>query len=194
MMTSQSSRSSGVSSTLKPSKEATQPLAPCKEFDPGALAQRHRETASNIWNYKPPENPTTKFSKFFKKLHGSSWIVRYITYISPVVLLILIPLLIGIFAFPDANVGGVELLWFSIWLMIVWLTLWAGRVCTSVRSLKKILTCSSFLRNYSHGPSASSLASSPTTVRNGETWVSSLSCQQLCFSGGWPLKYPSFRQ
>lgn len=78
--------------------------------------------------YNPPEAPNTKLSVFVKRLHGSSFIVRYFTYIVPVVLLLLIPLLVGALAFPDANVGGVELVWFSVWLEIVWLTLWAGRV------------------------------------------------------------------
>lgn len=79
--------------------------------------------------YNPPEKPNTKLSVFIKKLHQSSFIVRYFTYIAPVVLLLLIPLLVGALAFPNASVGGVELLWFSVWLEIVWLTLWAGRVC-----------------------------------------------------------------
>lgn len=78
--------------------------------------------------YNPPENPNTKFSKFIKKLHQSSFVVRYLTYIVPLVLLLLIPLLVGALRFPDANVGGVQLMWFAIWLEIVWLTLWAGRV------------------------------------------------------------------
>ncbi|KAI4907575.1 hypothetical protein J4E90_009604 [Alternaria incomplexa] len=93
------------------------------DFD-AATNPLHEQAA----RYTPPENPTTSFSKFFKKVHNSSWLVRYFTYITPMVLLILIPLMVGIFAFPNANVGGVKLVWFSIWLMIVWLTLWAGRV------------------------------------------------------------------
>lgn len=93
------------------------------DFD-AATNPLHEQAA----RYKPPENPSTSFSKFFKKVHNSSWIVRYFTYITPLVLLILIPLLVGALAFPNASVGGVTLVWFSIWLMIVWLTLWAGRV------------------------------------------------------------------
>jgi hypothetical protein len=93
------------------------------DFD-AATNPLHEQAA----RYKPPENPSTKFGKFFKKVHGSSWLVRYFTYITPLVLLILIPILVGALAFPNANVGGVKLVWFSIWLMIVWLTLWAGRV------------------------------------------------------------------
>ncbi|CAO2656888.1 Nn.00g056910.m01.CDS01 [Neocucurbitaria sp. VM-36] len=93
------------------------------EFD-AATNPLHEQAA----RYKPPENPSTSFSKFFKKVHNSSFLVRYFTYITPMVILILIPLLVGALAFPDANVGGVKLVWFSIWLMIVWLTLWAGRL------------------------------------------------------------------
>lgn len=99
---------------------------PIDDFD-AATNPLHEQAA----RYKPPENPTTKFSIFFKKVHNSSWVVRYFTYITPLVLVILIPLLLGALAFPDANVGGVELVWFSIWLMIVWLTLWAGRVSSA---------------------------------------------------------------
>ncbi|CEJ57825.1 Putative Mechanosensitive ion channel family [Penicillium brasilianum] len=78
--------------------------------------------------YKPPESPNTRLSAFVKKIHQSSFIIRYLTYILPVVLLLLIPLLVGALAFPNASVGGVKLMWFSIWLEIVWLTLWAGRI------------------------------------------------------------------
>lgn len=93
------------------------------DFD-AATNPLHEQAA----RYKPPENPSTSFSKFFKRVHNSSWLVRYFTYITPMVLIILIPLLVGALAFKEASVGGVKLVWFSIWLMIVWLTLWAGRV------------------------------------------------------------------
>ncbi|KAI9926463.1 hypothetical protein ASPWEDRAFT_119705 [Aspergillus wentii DTO 134E9] len=96
---------------------------PVDEFDE-ATNPLHEKAAV----YNPPENPNTKLAKFIKKLHNSSFIVRYATYIIPVVILLLIPLLVGALAFPDASVGGVKLLWFSVWLEIVWLTLWAGRI------------------------------------------------------------------
>ena len=93
------------------------------EFDQ-ATNPLHEKTAV----YRPPESPTTKLSAFAKKVHNSSFIVRYLIYIVPVVLLLLIPLLIGALKYTDTSVGGVQLMWFSIWLEIVWLTLWAARV------------------------------------------------------------------
>ncbi|KAJ4287949.1 hypothetical protein N0V90_011964 [Kalmusia sp. IMI 367209] len=96
---------------------------PVDEFD-AATNPLHERTAL----YKPPENPSTKFSRFVKKVHNSSWLVRYFTYITPLVLIILIPLLLGALKFKGASVGGVRMVWFCIWLEIVWLTLWAGRM------------------------------------------------------------------
>ncbi|KAL1636873.1 hypothetical protein SLS56_000967 [Neofusicoccum ribis] len=96
---------------------------PIDEFD-AATEPLHAQASM----YKPPENPTTNFAKFFKKVHNSSWVIRYLTYIVPVVCIILIPLLLGALLFTRASVGGVELVWFCIWLEIIWLTLWAGRV------------------------------------------------------------------
>lgn len=112
------------------------------DFD-AATNPLHEQAA----RYKPPENPTTSFSKFFKKVHNSSWLVRYFTYITPMVLLILIPLLVGAFAFKEATVGGVKLVWFSIWLMIVWLTLWAGRVLAKLLPWPIGLVSSLFTNN-----------------------------------------------
>ncbi|KAK5940464.1 hypothetical protein PMZ80_006879 [Knufia obscura] len=80
--------------------------------------------------YKPPEHPTNKFAAFFKYIHQSWWVLRYFTYIVPVFALLLIPVLMGALlpAGQAAAVGGVELLWFGVWLEIIWLTLWAGRI------------------------------------------------------------------
>lgn len=78
--------------------------------------------------YKPPEHPTTNIARFFKRVHQSTFLVRYFVYIIPVVLILLIPLLLGLFLFPGSSVGGVQMWWFCVWLEIVWLTLWGGRV------------------------------------------------------------------
>ena len=84
----------------------------------------HEKTAT----FKPPDHPIGKTARVFKKIHESSFLIRYFTYIVPVVALILIPLMLGALVFSNASVGGVRLMWFSVWLEIVWLTLWGGRV------------------------------------------------------------------
>jgi hypothetical protein len=96
---------------------------PLDDFDVGTTPI-HEKTKI----YQPPANPTTKMAKFFKKIHNSSFLVRYFTYISPLTILLLIPLLLGLLVFKQATVGGVRLFWFGIWLEIVWLTLWASRI------------------------------------------------------------------
>ncbi|KAI7281502.1 hypothetical protein KC345_g4108 [Hortaea werneckii] len=78
--------------------------------------------------YKPIEHPASAFGRFIRKVHKSNVIVRWVTYIVPLVVILLIPLLLGALLFTRAVVGGVRLEWFMIWLEIVWLTLWAGRL------------------------------------------------------------------
>ncbi|CZS89190.1 hypothetical protein WAI453_010358 [Rhynchosporium graminicola] len=78
--------------------------------------------------YKPPAHPTTKIAKMFKKIHNSIFLVRWFFYIAPLTILLLIPTLFGLFLFKDATVGDTHLFWFGIWLEIVWLTLWLGRL------------------------------------------------------------------
>lgn len=65
--------------------------------------------------YQPPANPTTKLSRAFKRIHNSSFLVRYFFYISPLAIVLLLPTMLGQFVFPTANVGGVKLFWFGIW-------------------------------------------------------------------------------
>ncbi|KAF2172588.1 hypothetical protein M409DRAFT_17819 [Zasmidium cellare ATCC 36951] len=97
--------------------------------------------------YKPVENPATGFAKFLKKIHQSNFLVRWLTYIAPVTLIILIPLLLGVLKWKNAVVGGVYLLWFSVWLEIVWLSLWAGRLLAKSLPLPIGLVASFFTNN-----------------------------------------------
>jgi hypothetical protein len=78
--------------------------------------------------YRVPERPNTGCGMAFRRVRDSVWLVRYFMYIMPVFLVLLVPVLLGLFVFQEATVGDVRLLWFSIWLEIVWLSLWAARV------------------------------------------------------------------
>ncbi|KAF8426292.1 Mechanosensitive ion channel-domain-containing protein [Tirmania nivea] len=96
---------------------------PIDEFDESVNPVHKNAT---IW--VPPTKPKTKFAVLLKRIHGSSILIRYFTYIVPIVLILLIPILLAAFVFPKAHVGEVDLMWFCVWLMIVWLSLWAGRI------------------------------------------------------------------
>jgi hypothetical protein len=98
---------------------------PLDEFDT-ATNPVHERTAI----YNAPEDPTTKISQFFKNLHHKSLLLRYIFYVVPIGVILLTPILIGKYApvASSADVGGVALLWFGVWLEIVWLSLWAARL------------------------------------------------------------------
>ncbi|KAK0103252.1 hypothetical protein ONS95_005286 [Cadophora gregata] len=115
---------------------------PVDDFDVGTTPL-HEKTKI----YKPPAHPTTKIAKVFKKIHNSVFLVRWFFYITPITLLLLIPTLFGKFLFPDTTVGGVELFWFGIWLEIVWLTLWLGRIIAKCLPYPMGLISSLFTNN-----------------------------------------------
>ena len=118
---------SGAQNNLVPSttlaRSRSRRTDPVDEFDVNTNPVHEKNAL-----YRPPEHPTTSVAKIFRKVHESSFLVRYFMYITPISALLLIPLLLGALLFETAHVGGVKLLWFSVWLEIVWLTLWAGRV------------------------------------------------------------------
>ena len=97
--------------------------------------------------FRPPEHPEGNFARAFKRIHDSNFLVRYFMYIVPLVLIILIPLLLGALVFERATVGGVRLLWFCVWLEIVWLTLWGGRIVAKALPWPVGLVSSIFTNN-----------------------------------------------
>ncbi|KAI4250772.1 MAG: hypothetical protein LQ352_005258 [Teloschistes flavicans] len=103
----------------------------------------HEKTAT----FRPPENPTGHFAKTFKRIHEANFLFRYFSYIVPVVLVLLIPLLLGALVFKDATVGDVRLMWFCVWLEIVWLTLWSGRITAHLLPYPAGLISSLFTNN-----------------------------------------------
>ncbi|KAM3467051.1 hypothetical protein NHJ6243_000448 [Beauveria neobassiana] len=63
--------------------------------------------------------------------------IRYFVYMLPVALLLLLPVLLGAFAVDKrrhavGGNGGVDLMWFGIWLEIVWCSLWVSRMVTNL--------------------------------------------------------------
>ncbi|KAL2157578.1 hypothetical protein VTH06DRAFT_5956 [Thermothelomyces fergusii] len=80
---------------------------------------------------------TTWLTKLWRWLKKFPRIFRYVLYAIPPGIIILIPVFLDLFAYdrkghPIGGRGGVQLLWFGIWLEVVWLTLWAARIITSI--------------------------------------------------------------
>jgi hypothetical protein len=119
----ESAKSGGLGYSKSIQRSRSRREDPIDDFD-AATNPLHEKTGV----YKPPEHPNTSVGRIFKKIHGSSVLIRWFLYITPLTLIILVPLLLGALLFKSASVGGVKMDWFCIWLEIVWLSLWAGRV------------------------------------------------------------------
>ncbi|KND93758.1 putative MscS family protein [Tolypocladium ophioglossoides CBS 100239] len=83
------------------------------------------------------KNQDAALYKLWLSLKKFPRFVRYLVYLFPGAALLLIPVLIGALRFnPDdklvGGTGGVQLMWFGIWLEIVWCSLWLSRLVTSL--------------------------------------------------------------
>lgn len=70
----------------------------------------------------------TRLHCLYKSLINSSIITRYIVYITPLAILISIPIIVGATAARYATIGGVTLYWFFAWIEVIWLSLWVCKI------------------------------------------------------------------
>lgn len=94
----------------------------------------HNESAAAAISTPKKETWLTKMWASVKKFPR---VLRYIFYALPAAIVLLIPIFLDLFAYdqdtePVGGDGGVELLWFGIWLEIVWISLWATRTVASI--------------------------------------------------------------
>lgn len=86
---------------------------------------------------EPSKDNGSHFYHMLLRLRKFPRFIRYFLYLLPGAAILLAPILLDKLAFepgttPVGGPGGVDLLWFGIWLEIVWCTLWATRIVTSV--------------------------------------------------------------
>ncbi|KIL66205.1 hypothetical protein M378DRAFT_186034 [Amanita muscaria Koide BX008] len=76
--------------------------------------------------YADGDVPKNKLVKFYHFLLNLSVITRWFLFIVPVLGILWIPGIFQLTIFPNAKVWGVNLLWWSIWLSVVWGGWWAS--------------------------------------------------------------------
>ncbi|KAK4177599.1 Mechanosensitive ion channel-domain-containing protein [Triangularia setosa] len=104
---------------------------------PDHVEDAFNSTAPSPVTAMSPEKKSTWLTRLWISLKRFPRVLRYIVYAIPPGILILIPVFLDLFAYegqgePVGGEGGVQLLWFGIWLEVVWLSLWAGRILTSI--------------------------------------------------------------
>jgi small-conductance mechanosensitive channel len=76
----------------------------------------------------PEDGTLTRMGKIYQAILNFSIVTRYIIYVTPIALLIAIPIIVGATVAEDARIGGVTLPWFFAWIEVVWLSLWICKI------------------------------------------------------------------
>jgi hypothetical protein len=84
-----------------------------------------RRTVSGLNNVGPdgkpvePEDGTlTRMGRIYTKIINFSVVTRYFIYVSPIALMIAVPIILGATVFPNAYIGHVKMVWFFTWIEI----------------------------------------------------------------------------
>lgn len=63
-----------------------------------------------------PDGALTKMGKFYSAILNFSVFTRYFIYVLPLAALLAVPMVLGLLAFPNVNIGGVRMVWFFTWI------------------------------------------------------------------------------
>lgn len=66
--------------------------------------------------------------RMYRAVRNSSLLVRYFIYITPIAVLLAIPIIVGSTVARYATIGGVAMYWFFAWLEVVWFSLWVSKI------------------------------------------------------------------
>ncbi|KAI5478657.1 hypothetical protein MNV49_004684 [Pseudohyphozyma bogoriensis] len=75
---------------------------------------------------------TNAFTRMVSRLFEASFLVRWIIYIIPFLILLWIPGILGVTAYPNATIWGCPLVWWSAWFSVVWCGWWGAALVARV--------------------------------------------------------------
>lgn len=77
----------------------------------------------------PRDGTLNRLGRIYTAILNFSVVTRYLIYVTPLALLIAVPIVIGATDIgKDANIGGVRIDWFFTWIEVVWLSLWGSKL------------------------------------------------------------------
>ncbi|KAL1885620.1 hypothetical protein Plec18167_001115 [Paecilomyces lecythidis] len=77
----------------------------------------------------PQDGSLNSLGKLYTAILNFSVVTRYFIYVSPLALLIAVPIIVGAADVgQNAKIGGVKIVWFFTWIEVVWLSLWTSKL------------------------------------------------------------------
>jgi hypothetical protein len=119
--------STSTTGARKPSSTAGNTIALNSSGDSDSLPKPprigRRKTNTGLGAFDGPhveeqDGTITKMGRIYQKILHFSVVTRYFIYVLPLAALLAVPIIVGIFAFPGARVGGVRMVWFFSWLEV----------------------------------------------------------------------------
>lgn len=116
------------------------------------VAGRRRTKKGEKKGQHEEEDALGYMGMIYNKILNFSIVTRYFLYILPLATLISIPIILGATACQTATIGGVRIVWFFSWVLIVWCSLWVSHTFTFVPKQVTIPCMSRIVMRATHAP------------------------------------------
>lgn len=93
---------------------------------PGPGRRRKTDTGNSL--QEEEEDTLNRMGRIYEAILNFSVVTRYLIYVSPLALVIAVPIIVGATVAQDAKIGGVKIVWFFTWIEVVWLSLWVSKI------------------------------------------------------------------
>jgi len=121
-----------ATSNRPPSTYRAPPPFPTDEkqshFRQGPGGRRHKMEERGRGNVDDEDGTLTVMGKLYSAIYNFSVVTRYFLYVLPLALVIAAPIVVGATVDKPAEIGGVSLVRFFIWVEVVWLSLWVSKL------------------------------------------------------------------
>lgn len=74
------------------------------------------------------DDALTHMGRIYYMILNFSIVTRFLLYIIPVAVILAVPIIIGATVAQGSTIGGVRIVWFFSWLLIVWVALWTSKL------------------------------------------------------------------
>lgn len=95
---------------------------------PGRRRRRTIDESTGKSLEDPEDGTLNRMGRLYQTILNFSIVTRYMIYVTPLAVLIAIPIIVGAAAAQHARIGGVPICWFFTWFEVVWLSLWVSKI------------------------------------------------------------------
>lgn len=97
-------------------------------YGDGYDSRRRKSSLATVRSMGESDRRVTRLARFYRRVLDFSAVTKYTVYILPLALVLAIPIIVCTTVAKGAEIGGVRVYWFFMWIEVLWLGLWVAKL------------------------------------------------------------------